>query len=125
VTVAKTVRIIRLQEWAKQIEDCRSSGMSVRSWCNENGIGIKNYYYRMRRVREELLDAIEGQSALTLQSNSLISSETPVFAPIPQTKLSTYSTVAATIQIGTYIAEINNGADLETVDGVLRTLSRL
>jgi hypothetical protein len=43
---------------------------------------------------------------------------------VPTSKISNIMP-AATVQIGTYIAEINNGADLETVDGVLRTLSRL
>lgn len=125
MTVAKTMRIMRLQEWARQIEACRNSGMKVSKWCEANGIGIKNYYYRMRRVREELLDAAESGNALVLSNTSPQQlSTTPVFAALPAGKMISYTT-AATVQIGTYIAEINNGADLETVDGVLRTLSRL
>jgi len=115
---------MRLQEWARQIEACRNSGLRVSKWCEENGIGIKNYYYRMRRVREELLDATESGNALMLSSNSPQQLSTPVFASLPTARMSSYTT-AATVQIGTYIAEINNGADLETVEGVLRTLSRL
>jgi len=99
--------------------------MSVRQWCDENGIGIKNYYYRMRRVREELLDAMGNNNTLTLRNSSPIPLETPIFAAVPERKLINYTNVAATVQIGTYIAEINNGADMDTVDGVLRTLSRL
>jgi len=99
--------------------------MKVSKWCEANGIGIKNYYYRMRRVREELLDAAESGNALVLSNTSPQQlSTTPVFAALPAGKMISYTT-AATVQIGTYIAEINNGADLETVDGVLRTLSRL
>ena len=44
----------RLQEWAAQIRECQSrpAGMSVASWCADNGITKANYYYRLRRVRE-------------------------------------------------------------------------
>ncbi len=28
----------RMQEWSVQIAECRSSGMSVRAWCNEQAI---------------------------------------------------------------------------------------
>lgn len=40
----------RLQEWAAQIRECQSrpAGMSVASWCADNGITKANYYYRIR-----------------------------------------------------------------------------
>jgi len=79
----------------------------------------------MRRVREEVLDAVESENSLVLSNRSPKPLETPVFVPVPPTRMIDYSTVAATVQIGTYKAEINNGADLETIDGVLRAMSRL
>jgi len=109
-----------MQEWIRQIEECQQSGLSVSEWCSNNGINIKTYYNRRKRVREEFLEGTEpGVLALNHGHPG-----TPVFASIPVSKMNSY-TAAATVQIGTYIAEINNGADLETVDGVLRALSRL
>lgn len=35
----------RLDTWTTRIMDCRSSGMSVRNWCQENGLNEKTYYY--------------------------------------------------------------------------------
>lgn len=51
----------RLQEWAAQIRECQSrpAGMSVASWCADNGITKANYYYRLRRVREACLEHIQ------------------------------------------------------------------
>ena len=51
----------RLQEWAAQIRECqgRPAGMSVASWCACHGITKANYYYRLRRVREACLEAIQ------------------------------------------------------------------
>ena len=51
----------RLQEWAAQIKECqnRPSGMSVASWCADNGITKANYYYRLRQVRKACLEHIQ------------------------------------------------------------------
>ena len=46
---------IRLQEWSRQIEEQKSSGLNVQDWCTQNGVSPKTYYYHLRRVREELL----------------------------------------------------------------------
>ena len=48
---------IRLQEWAAQIEAQRASGMPVQQWCAENGINVKTYYHRLRRVREQCVES--------------------------------------------------------------------
>jgi len=123
MTAQKLMRQKKLREWAQQIEECANSGKTVSDWCEDNGVGYKNYFYRKRRVREELLDMAE--TALTLRNSALSHSETPVFAQVAMPKMIKESSVAATVQIGPYIAEINNGADLETVDGLLRSISRL
>lgn len=53
----------RLQEWAAQIRECQSrpAGMSVASWCADNGITKANYYYRLRRVRKACLEHIQKE----------------------------------------------------------------
>lgn len=53
----------RLQEWAVQIRECQSrpAGMSVASWCADNGITKANYYYRLRRVRNACLEHIRKE----------------------------------------------------------------
>ena len=44
---------MKLREWAEQIEARRASGMTVQSWCAENGMNVKTYYYHLRKVREQ------------------------------------------------------------------------
>ncbi len=45
---------VQLKTWQDQVEAQKSSGLSVRIWCAENGINEKTFYYRMRKVRERL-----------------------------------------------------------------------
>ena len=42
----------RMQEWSERIAECRSSGMSVRGWCREQGIPVQTYYRWEKRFIE-------------------------------------------------------------------------
>ena len=48
---------VRLQECSQQIKAQQESGMTVTAYCAQNGINIKTYYYRLRKVREQCLES--------------------------------------------------------------------
>ncbi len=39
-----------LREWTARFAECRSSGMTVKAWCEAKGLSIKTYYYWEKRV---------------------------------------------------------------------------
>ena len=39
-----------MQRWAQAIEECRSSGVSVKAWCETQGITTTTYYRWERAV---------------------------------------------------------------------------
>ena len=45
-----------MREWAEMVRTCRSSGLTVKEWCLNNGINIKTYYYRLKRERDFICD---------------------------------------------------------------------
>ena len=47
---------VSLREWQQRILDCQNSGMSVKSWCRENGISTGSYYFHLRKIRESVLE---------------------------------------------------------------------
>lgn len=47
---------VSLQEWQQRILDCQNSGMSVKVWCQENGISTGSYYFHLRKIRESVLE---------------------------------------------------------------------
>ena len=55
MTSAELKHRAKLQEWAARIQDCRSSGLSVRAWCRQEGINAATYY----RWERELLATAE------------------------------------------------------------------
>ena len=44
------------QEWQQRILECQNSGMSVKAWCQENGISAGSYYFHLRKIRESVLE---------------------------------------------------------------------
>ena len=43
MTSAELKHRVKLQEWAARIQDCRSSGLSVRAWCRQEEINAATY----------------------------------------------------------------------------------
>ena len=54
-TIREVKTELRHREWAKQIQECQSSGMTVTAWCKEKGLSQHTYYSRLNVVRKELL----------------------------------------------------------------------
>ncbi|MGM9640859.1 MAG: IS66 family insertion sequence element accessory protein TnpA, partial [Faecousia sp.] len=101
----------RLENWTAGIMACRSSGMTVRAWCQENGLSEKTYYYWQRR----LFQALAEQQQQTIPQ--------PAFTEItlaPNVRPS--GGVAVTVRISGVEANIYNGADAAAVETVLRIL---
>ena len=48
----------RMQEWSVRIAECRSSGMSVKAWCSEQGISVQTYYRWEKRFVEKVTQQI-------------------------------------------------------------------
>lgn len=61
-------------EWMQRILDCRSSGLPVRIWCEQNQISASSYYYWLKVVRQDML-VLEDESSFA-GSSSLV--EPPV-----------------------------------------------
>ena len=57
MTSAELKHRVNLQEWAARIQDCRSSGLSVRAWCRQEEINAATYY----RWERELLALAETE----------------------------------------------------------------
>ena len=43
----------KLQEWSIRVAECRSSGTTVKAWCEGQGIALKTYYSWERQIVRE------------------------------------------------------------------------
>lgn len=101
----KSLQALNYQEkivvWSEWIAACRSSGISVRAWCEGNGISTASYYKWQKK-----LFCLAAQSA-------------PQFAEVC---VAPVAKISATVHLGTVSVDIHSGADAETTAMLLRIL---
>lgn len=102
----------KLQEWAARIQDCRSSGLSVRAWCRQQGVTAATYY----RWERELLAAVG-----TVPQPKV---PTVTFAelPAPQQVSRKAAERSATLHIGEASLDIYPGCDAEQLKTLVELL---
>lgn len=107
----------RVAEWKEKIAVCRSSGQTVRSWCEEEGISPKKYYYWERAVLAEA----EKHLAVAESSRRPNFVEVPALdgQGVPEKK---QTALAAKVRKGSMEIEIYGGAEAETIELLLRAL---
>lgn len=49
-TIGEVKTELRHREWAEQIQECQSSGMTVTAWCKEKGISQHTYWTIVNKV---------------------------------------------------------------------------
>ena len=54
--ITKIKNKVSLKEWQQRILDCQNSGMSIKAWCQKNGITTGSYYFHLRKIRESVLE---------------------------------------------------------------------
>ena len=106
--MSKGLQIIKgnnnLAEWSRQVEECRNSGLSVRSWCERNQIAVSTFHYRQQKVWK----ALQKSSQFVEISSSFDESN--------------HSNIAASVKVGIICAEVHNGADEATLAALFRVL---
>ena len=57
--IAKIKNEVKLKQWAEMVQSRNESGLTVSEWCRQNGVNLKTYYYRLKRVRQALCGKLE------------------------------------------------------------------
>lgn len=55
--IATIKQAVRLQEWSELIKAQQASGLTIKQWCEENGIKPITYYCRLKKIREQFVEA--------------------------------------------------------------------
>ena len=74
--IVKVKKKVRLQEWERQIEEQKTSGLSFQEWCRQNGVAAKTFYYHLRKVREDFLKS--GRSEIDRAKNETERAVVPI-----------------------------------------------
>lgn len=112
MTSAELKHRAKLQEWAAQIQNCRSSGLPVRAWCRQEGINASTYY----RWERELLTAADQAPCSAVPAVT--------FAELPEPKQVSRNVAerSATLHIGNASLDIYPGCDAELLKMLVELL---
>jgi len=111
--VGQVKREVMLNEWAEMVRKCQTSGQTVERWCSENGVNIKTYYYRLKRVRNRICEKIsEKQDIVPL-------------AICMENRKSASENVPITIRINGAEIAVQSGTDTETLRSILSVMKSI
>ena len=48
--IARIKNEVRLKQWTEMVRQRNESGLNVSQWCDQNGVNVKTYYYRLKQV---------------------------------------------------------------------------
>ena len=103
MTSAELKHRVKLQGWSARIQDCRSSGLSVRAWCRQEEINAATDY----RWERELLALAETEPC------SSVSAVRFAELPAPKRVSCNVAKRSATLHIGNASLDIYPGCDTE------------
>ena len=117
------------EEWLNLIQECRSSGLSDKRWCEEHPIHTSNFYDQIRRLRNKACDIPEPASSSFSSKQEVVqvSFDEPAILSV-QEKMSgipSFDETAIRITLHGFRIEITNAAASETIFHTLSALQRL
>jgi len=127
-TISTIKHQVLLSQWTERVRDCQTSGMTVQDWCNANNIGIKSYYYWLKRVRELTLNNLQQADTNTAiaecrqvlplaeSSDNISFKRLEVQSQMPGVQ------AAVTIRLPQASIEVTNDASQRTLEAVLLAL---
>ncbi len=120
--VQKLTHEVRLQQWSKTVKECRSSGKSVKAWCDGQNINIKTYYYWQKKVCQATCRELamnHPQPSIEVNANPIA-----VFAELRKPEPPS-GQLALTIQRNPVEIQIYRGADTAIVETALLAIRSL
>ena len=116
---------MNIQKWLDVIHRCRDSGLSNRQWCEENGIGLKSYYYWFSKIRKLAIESFPRKPSASSALPSTISGSAPAtFAEIPMARNSSWKVGWITIHLGNAVLEVPVNAQDSLIQSIILTVSK-
>ena len=118
-------------EWLAMLQDCMSSGMTIKAWCQQHGITCKAFYYHRRVLCQMGYDIPQrqpsGEAKVQQEAFCVDLSERQPARGIRDTGGTGKSSYDAAIRIDLYgiSIEISNQAAPDTVSNTLSALQAL
>ena len=110
--ISEAKKQLRLNEWIEMYRRYQESGKTILEWCQEENLSSKTFYYRLRKVRENLLESQERHEIVPVQTNGIEAVSVSKAAP----------SQPIVIRAGGIVAELPANISPETLSAVIKGL---
>ncbi len=124
------------EEWLQLVMECRNSGMTDRTWCEQHGILVSSFYNAVKRLRRKACDipyvSNKKPYALDLTSQKQEAVRIDIYpdtipdaaAPAPQVISAPHIDNSHTIELmmGDVSLKVSNSADPVLLQQIIRML---
>lgn len=117
--VTKVKNQVRAEQWANIIRECQASNQTVAAWCEEHAVGIKSYYYWLRKLRISTIKKTSTVLAEIPEQDSTVFKQLEVRTPVPNMQ------AAVIIRLNGATVEVNEGTSQQTIQAVLLALQNV
>ena len=120
----------KLADWSEKVQACRSSGLTVRDWCEQNHICAKTYYTWERVYLAEVSKQLAIPDRLPAQTGQLVRIEPDQLQDeaeisTPALPVQSTSNVGITLRYGNMSVEMGAGMEIRQVAELMKTMVQL
>ena len=120
----------RTQKWLGIIRECQASGLSKRTWCEQNNVNEKTFYYWLRKLRKMACEnkiLIEKPTEMT--AANIVQPIVPFTVlkdePATKQKSITNDNSGIILNINSIEIKICNGTSAELIENTLKALKNI
>ena len=114
--ISRFKELSNLEAWKSMIVQRLKSNLSVSAWCEQNGISQQQYYYRLRKVRESVVDEIENNRGVLVKY-------TPQGELLNQSDVTAHQDNRIVVKYGNSQTEFPEGTDITIIALLIKELN--
>ncbi len=108
----------RMEQWTQRIQDCQSSGLPIKTWCNQNDIKQQSYYYWLKKIRK--MACVQQLPVLQTECSKPVE-----FAKLQVNQMNSTLQSGIMIHLPFATVEVAEGTSQTTVEAVLMALKNI
>ena len=110
------------EHWLNLITQCRSSGLTDRQWCIENGIPVSTFYYHVRALRKKACEVPEAVDAAA-QKQEVV--QIPLWEREQHSDTAAFHTPSICLEMQGIRIEVHEQAGADVIRNTLLALRQL
>lgn len=120
-----------VQEWLDLIQECRTSGLTSKEWCEQQHIQCSNFYYHIRRLRKKACEIPDNPVSSSQEHHEVVAIDFSIAELFPEKNIPRQESsknsgnLVVRLAFPGFSMEILNGATGETIRNTIAALQQI